>query len=213
MKITHPLAEEYAEANSSEEDEVLKILNRETHAKVLKPRMISGQLQGAFLQAVSMMKQPKRILEIGTYTGYSAICLSRGLAYGGEIHTIDINEELEDFTRSFFQKAGITDKVMYHLGDALEIIPQLEGMFDLIFIDGEKKQYPAYLDLCLPRLAPGGLLIADNVMWDGKVFTDSPAADADEKGIREFNEKMRHCEELFRVMLPLRDGLLIAVRK
>jgi predicted O-methyltransferase YrrM len=213
MKITNPQAEEYAAAHTTAESDVLKKLNRETHAKILKPRMLSGHLQGSFLQVISLIKQPKRILEIGTYTGYSAICLSHGLCADGEIHTIDINPEIENFTNRFFEQAGIKNKIHFHIGDALTVIPELPGEFDIIFIDGEKKHYPDYLNVALPKLAQGGLLIADNVMWDGKVFSDEPSGDADENGIREFNRMILQHEELFQVMLPLRDGLLMAVKQ
>lgn len=211
--FTDPKAEQYVISHTSEESTVLKKLNRETHAKILRPRMLSGHLQGKILEMVSCMLQPSQILEIGTYTGYSAICLSRGLVRGGIIHTIDHNEELEDFTRSFFREAGIEEAVEYHIGEAIDVLPTLEGPFDLVFIDADKENYIAYYDQVIEKVRKGGVVLADNVLWSGKVFSPEAAGnDPEAHALIEFNQHVHNDPRVENLMLPVRDGLSV-IRK
>lgn len=199
----------YAEAHTTAEHPVLEELNRETNAKVLMPRMLSGHLQGRILSMISHMLKPQRILEIGTYTGYSAICLSEGLEEGGLLHTIDINEELRPMVKKYFEKAGCSEKIAIHTGDAVKIIPQLNEVFDLVFIDADKKNYSVYFDLVISKVRKGGIILADNVLWSGKVL-DAPAEmDADTKAITAFNVKIQQDERIENVLLPVRDGLMV----
>jgi caffeoyl-CoA O-methyltransferase len=201
---------EYSEAHSSPESSSLKELNRETNAKVLMPRMLSGHLQGRILSMISHMIQPKRILEIGTYTGYSAICLSEGLAEGGMLHTIDINEELKPMALNYFKQSGSDQKIKLHTGDALQIIPTLTETWDIVFIDADKKNYSAYFDLVFPRIRKGGYIIADNVLWSGKVLDDPKEMDIDTKAIAAFNQKIMFDTRVENLLLPVRDGLMVA---
>ncbi|MBS1508468.1 MAG: O-methyltransferase [Bacteroidetes bacterium] len=199
--------ESYVEAHTSVESDLLKKINRETHAQVLKPRMLSGHIQGRFLSMVSKMLRPARILEIGTYTGYSAICLAEGLALQGKLVTIDINEELENRVRAYFASAGITDRVDYRIGDARKIIPSLEDRFDLVFIDADKENYSAYFDLVIDKVVSGGIILADNVLWSGKVIDAKP--DKDTKAIVDFNHKIQNDSRVENLLLPLRDGIMM----
>ena len=202
--------EDYVTNHSAPETELLKQLNRDTWANVLTPRMLSGQLQGRVLSMLSHMIKPNRILEIGTYTGYSAICLAEGLTADGEIHTIDINEELQDMVESYFEGARLKDKAICHIGDALEIIPNLDEKWDLVFIDADKVNYSNYFDLVIDKVQKGGYIIADNVLWSGKVVQkDSEKIDKDTKGIVEFNSKVHLDERVENVLFPIRDGLMI----
>lgn len=198
----------YADNITTSESEVLQALNRETYAKVLMPRMLSGHLQGQLLSMFSHMIQPEKILEIGTYTGYSAICLASGLKENGLLHTIDINEELEDMVRSYFNKANLTHKIQYHVGNALNIIPTLNETFDLVFIDADKENYSAYFDLVIDKVRKGGFILADNVLWSGKVLQEKK--DKDTLAIHLFNEKVKNDSRVEQVLLPVRDGILIA---
>lgn len=198
----------YAENITTAENEILQSLNRETYAKVLMPRMLSGHLQGQLLSMISHMVQPNRILEIGTYTGYSAICLASGLKEDGLLHTIDINEELEDMVRGYFGKANLTNKIHYHIGNALKIIPTLNETFDLVFIDADKENYSAYFDLVIDKVCKGGFILADNVLWSGKVLQEKK--DKDTLAIHEFNQKVKADERVEQILLPVRDGILIA---
>ena len=213
MSFLNPEIEKYVQDHSSSQDAVLYELYRETHLKVMHPRMLSGALQGQFLQMLVDISSPKRILEIGTFTGYSAICMARGLKQGGELHTIDINEELYEIAHRYFTKAQVQNKITQHIGNALDIIPKIEGSFDLIFIDADKKNYPQYFDLCLEKLNPNALLIADNVLWNGKVVEKPQPTDANTQGVLIFNEKVQKCKQLQNLLLPLRDGLMIAQKK
>ena len=163
----------YIEAHSRPEDPILKALSRETHVKIYHPRRSSTHLSGQLLELFSRMIKPESILEIGTFTGYGAICLAKGLADGGILHTIEINDELEDFTRHWINKAGLTELIKLHIGDALEIIPAFDTSFDLVFIDGEKNQYCDYYNVVMEKLKPGGFIIADNVLWSGKVIQEN----------------------------------------
>ena len=209
MDIISQEISDYAEAHTTPETETLRELNRETNAKVLMPRMLSGHLQGRVLSMLSHMIRPRRILEIGTYTGYSAICLSEGLAEGGILHTIDINEELLPMVKKYFAKAGYQDKIIIHTGDAISIIPSLKETFDIVFIDADKKNYTAYYDMVLPLIRKGGFIIADNVLWSGKILEPEASMDSDTKAIFEFNKKVQSDKRVENVLLPVRDGLMI----
>ncbi len=203
---------QYCEEHSTAESEVLKELNRNTYAKVLSPRMLSGHLQGRFLSMISRMIKPKNILEIGTYTGYSGICLAEGLAINGKITTIDINDELNEMTCQYFNNAGIKNKSEIIIGDARQIIPNLNEKFDLIFIDADKESYSTYYDLVFEKLTIGGYIIADNVLWSGNVLKEEKNWDRDTKWIVAFNEKVNTDERTNKVLLPLRDGLYLIER-
>lgn len=198
----------YAEQHTSSESELLKRINRETHAQVLMPRMLSGHLQGRLLAMMSCMLQPKTILEIGTYTGYSAVCLAEGLAAGGKLITLDINEELEERVRHYFNEAGLSSKVDYRIGNALEIIPQLSGPIDLVFIDADKENYARYYDLVFNLVPLGGYILADNVLWSGKVLDQKP--DKDTRAIMGFNQKIQNDTRVENILMPVRDGIMIA---
>ena len=200
--------ESYALQHSDWEADYLQELQRQTQLKVLMPRMLSGHLQGRFLAMFSKLLQPKNVLEIGTYTGYSALCIAEGLAEGGQITTIDINEELETFAKVFFEKAKMQDKIKMLIGNALEIIPAIPTIWDLVFIDADKINYQKYYDLVLPQVRTGGWIIADNVLWSGKVIDDK-AKDKDTQAIRDFNDFIQKDERVSNFLLPLRDGLLI----
>lgn len=208
-----PALEKYVLSHSDEEDQLLCELSRQTHLKYVNPRMVAGHLQGKILEMISKMIRPTTILEIGTFTGYSTICLAKGLTGEGMMHTIEINDELEDFTTSWFVKAGLADKIKLHLGDALSIIPQLNYSFDLVFIDGEKNEYSAYYKLVFDKVRPGGFILADNVLWSGKVVTEATRPDCSTRGILEFNEMVLHDQRVEKVIFPLRDGLTIIRKK
>jgi caffeoyl-CoA O-methyltransferase len=205
--------ENYALQHTSPESELLYRLNRETHQKILKPRMLSGHMQGRVLSMISKMIQPEKILEIGTYTGYSALCLAEGLKEKGTIHTIDINEELKDFAQKFFDESSCKNQIHYHIGNALEIIPTLEGPFDIVFIDADKENYLTYFNLVFDKVKQGGYIIADNVLWSGKVVEEVKANDSDTKKLMEFNDFVQNNPQVENVLLPVRDGLMIARKK
>jgi caffeoyl-CoA O-methyltransferase len=207
MEIIHPDINTYAEAHTSEETEILKQINRDTHAQVLMPRMLSGHLQGRVLAMLSRMISPNVILEIGTYTGYSAICLAEGLAAEGKLITLDINEELETTVRAHFKNAGIENQIDYRIGNALHLIPMLKESFDLVFIDADKENYGQYYDLVINRVPLGGYILADNVLWSGKVLDEKP--DKDTRAIQEFNRKVQMDKRVENVLLPIRDGIMI----
>ena len=204
---------EYAESHSKPESDLLARLNRETYTKVLAPRMLSGHLQGRILAMLAKMLQPKNILEIGTYTGYSAICLAEGLAPVGKIYTMDINEELEDIARRYFEEAGITPQVDFRIGNALEIIPTLDVSFDLVFIDADKINYAQYFDMVIDKVPQNGIIIADNVLWSGKVAEEISKQDKDTLAIDHFNKKVHADERVENVLFPVRDGLMILRKK
>jgi caffeoyl-CoA O-methyltransferase len=202
---------DYCEVHSSEEDPLLQHISRETHARVLMPRMLSGHLQGKFLEFLVKMQRPAVILEIGTYTGYSGICMARGLGPNGKLITLDINDELEIMVLEFFEKSGLNHKIEYRIGNALETIPNLEGNFDMVFIDADKSNYINYYNLVIDRINPGGLIIADNVLWSGKVILkDGPKFDKDTKAILDYNEMVQNDPRVENVLLPIRDGLMLA---
>jgi caffeoyl-CoA O-methyltransferase len=193
----------------SPEDDLLKELDRETHLKVLAPRMLSGHLQGQILQMISCMMRPRCILEIGTFTGYSALCLARGLAEGGELHTIEINDELEGIARKYFQKSEKKDRIIQHVGDARKIILSLTQSFDLVFIDADKREYAEYYRLVFDRIPVNGFLIADNILWNGKVVDPVSVNDEQTRGILEFNDLVTNDLRVRNVILPVRDGIMM----
>ena len=202
----------YVERMSSEESELLKKINRETHLKVMMPRMLSGHLQGRLLSMLSCMLKPKFILEIGTYTGYSALCMAEGLQDDGKLITIDINAELQDSVQAYFDSSKWKQQIDYRIGNALDIIPGLSESFDLVFIDADKANYSSYYDLVIDRLKPGAIIIADNVLWSGKVVLPEGEMDKDTSLLHAFNNKVKADNRVEQVLLPVRDGLLI-VRK
>ncbi len=204
----------YCEEHTSEEDALLKKITRTTQAKVLLPRMISGHFQGKFLELVSKMIRPKRILELGTYTGYSAICMARGLDKDGTLTTIDINDELETMVRGFFDESGMGSQIDYRLGNAMEILPELEGPFDLVFIDADKVNYSNYFDMLIDKISSGGFILADNVLWSGKVLSPlTKKSDADTVALIEFNKKIQEDPRVENALLPLRDGVMMLRKK
>ncbi len=202
--------QQYSEKFTTAETPVLAALNRETNVKVPMPVMLSGHLQGAVLQMLAHMIQPKRVLEIGTYTGYSAICLAQALEGDGHLHTIDINEELEDMCREYFEKADVADKITQHIGKAAEIIPNLENEFDLVFIDADKQNYSLYYDLVFDKVPVGGYILADNVLYDGEVVLPVEEQSKNAKAIDAFNKKVAEDKRVEQVLLPVRDGIMIA---
>lgn len=204
----------YVHEHSLEEEDILKELYRQTNVNIFHPRMLSGHLQGKILYMMCKMLNPKYILEIGTYTGYSAISMAFALDKGSKIITIDINDEIEDFTREYIKKAEVEDKIDFIVGDALNVIPKLDIDFDLVFIDGEKREYIQYYDLVFPKLNQGGFIIADNVLWGGKVVeTNLRNNDYDTKGILEFNTYIKKDDRVENVLLPIRDGLMLIRKK
>ena len=210
MKFLPDEIEAYAEAHTETESKILQQLNRETYAKVLNPRMLSGHLQGRFLSMISRMIRPDRILEIGTYTGYSALCLCEGLNQNGSLITIDINEELETMTRSFFDLSAFSENIDYRIGNALNIVPLLEDNFDIAFIDADKINYISYFNLCVEKVRKGGFIIADNVLWSGKVVQpEQKKADKDTQLLMEFNRIVHEDSRVSNILLPIRDGLMI----
>jgi len=200
----------YTENYTSAEDPVLAKLNRETNLKAALPVMLSGHLQGAVLQAFSHMLRPRRILEIGTYTGYSAICLAKGLAEDGHMHTIDINEELQDMCFHYICEAGLEGRITQHIGKAENIIPELDEVFDLVFIDADKINYGRYYDQVFDKVRLGGFILADNVLYDGEVVLPPEQQSKNAKAMHAFNEKLRNDPRIEHVLLPVRDGIMIA---
>jgi predicted O-methyltransferase YrrM len=209
-----PIAiQQYIENHSEEEPEILKQLARETYLKVLQPRMLSGHLQGRILSFLCKLIQPTYILEIGTYTGYSAVCLAEGLAENCVLHTIDINQERAQFVNKYIELSGNKDKIFPHVGDALEIIPSLNYTFDLVFIDADKMNYNNYYDLIFNKVKPGGLIIIDNVLWSGKVTQEAKVNDAETIALQKLNIKIKNDDRVEVVMLPIRDGLSLIRKK
>jgi caffeoyl-CoA O-methyltransferase len=205
--------EHYVELHSTPESDLLKRLDRETNAKILMPRMVSGHIQGRFLSMISHMIKPQMVLEIGTFTGYSAICLAEGLPPEGKLITIDVNEEIESFARSFIEKSDKGKQIDQKIGNALDIIPELDMQFDLVFIDADKINYQRYYDLVFDKVRQGGYILADNVLWSGKVFKDIPKMDKDTKALMDFNDMVQNDDRVENVMLPVRDGLLLIRKK
>ena len=202
--------DEYAGKYTAEENKTLSDLNRETHIKVLIPRMLSGHIQGRILSMFSHMIQPKNILEIGTYTGYSAICFAEGMQPDGKLITIDINHELETMANSYFKKSGFENQIEMKIGNAMDIVPSLTMNFDLVFIDADKHNYSNYFDLVIDKVNKGGFIIADNVLWSGKVTTDEVNTDKDTKALDEYNKKIHEDPRVENVLMPVRDGLMVA---
>lgn len=206
--------EEYCLHHSSlpESKGALDWISKQTHLRTNHARMLSGPIEGGFLSAISRMMQPKRVLELGVFTGYSTVCLAEGLVPEGRIDAIEINDELEDIIREGYEKAGISDKVNLLLGDALVILPTLSGPYDLIYIDANKRHYPEFWRLVTDKVRPGGAIIADNTLWDGKVIEEPTPRDVQSVGILEFNELVAADSRFRTLMLPLRDGVTIAIR-
>lgn len=200
----------YLEQHCQSEPELLRYINRETHLKVPMPRMLSGHYQGRVLSFLSKIISPSRILEIGTYTGYATLCLAEGLKEDGIIHTIDINAELEERVQQYFDSSRFSTKIEYHIGNAMTVIPGLDEIFDIVFIDADKKNNESYYDLVFEKVKKGGLIIVDNVLWSGKII--SGATDKDTEAIRCFNEKVSNDQRTEKFILPVRDGLFI-IRK
>jgi predicted O-methyltransferase YrrM len=204
--------ENYILEHIEEEDTVLAQLNRDTHAKQLYARMCSGHLQGSILTLLSKLVQPKRILELGTFTGYSALCLAKGLQPDGVLHTIEINDELEDFAAHYFELAGMQEQIVQHIGDASAILPTFKETFDLIFMDADKRSYPEHYEMVIPLLREGGILIADNTLWDEKVI-DEEVSDEQTAGILQFNDLVKNDSRVETYLFPVRDGLTVLRKK
>ena len=210
MNFLSERLQEYIQEHSEEEPPLLRALSRETYLKVVRPRMLTGHYQGRVLSMLSKLIRPKHILEIGTYTGYSAICLAEGLRDKGRLHTIDVNEELYDMQRRFFDRTGQGEQFVQHVGDAKDIIPSLDILFDLVFIDAEKKEYSTYLELVLEKTGSGSIILSDNVLWSGKVVEPSAHKDKSTKKLLDYNKKLREDDRLETVLLPIRDGLTVS---
>ena len=207
MEFINPELNSYSEAHTSAESPLLKKINRDTHAAVLKARMLSGHLQGRFLSMISKMIKPKTILEIGTYTGYSALCLAEGLPPGGKLITLDINEELESRVRGYFLDSGMNDSIDFRIGNALKILPGLSGPFDLVWIDADKENYTHYYDLVIDKVPSGGYILADNVLWSGKILETK--TDKDTRALQAFNDKIHQDPRVENLLMPIRDGILL----
>lgn len=205
--------DEYILSHSDEEGMLLSALSRDANVNLLRPRMLSGHLQGRILKMFCRMLRPQRILEIGTYTGYATLCLAEGLLEDGLIHTLEINDEMEDFIQKYLSRSPDRKKIKLHFGDAMEIIPGLDETFDLVFIDADKRLYSEYYDLVFPKVRCGGLILADNTLWDGKVLEEPHSSDKQTVGILAFNEKIKQDTRIEKVILPLRDGLTMIWKK
>ncbi len=201
--------DDYIVANSQKEPELLAKLNRETNQKVMQPRMLSGHYQGRVLSLLSKLINPKSILEIGTYTGYSALCLAEGLPENGILHTIDVNEELVDFQKKYFDMSPQKDQIKQYLGDATEIIPEIDSNFDLVFIDADKPNYPKYFELIIDKMNSGGVILSDNVLWSGKVIEKVKRDDDSTLALLEYNKLLSEDPRVETVILPIRDGLTL----
>lgn len=211
MELVNPALQAYAEQQSTAESPALQQINRDTYANVLMPRMLSGHLQGRLLAMISQLIKPKLVLEIGTYTGYSAICMAEGLRPGGKVITIDKNEEIEGRIRSNFRSAGVAELIDLRIGNAQDIILTLEGPFDMVFIDADKERYSLYYDLVIDKLNSGGIILADNVLWSGKVLDAAP--DKDTRAILDFNRKVNSDPRVENLLLPIRDGIMLARKR
>ncbi len=210
MEFLPKKIDEYAVAHSQDEPELLQQLNKETWQKVLVPRMLSGHFQGRILAMLSKLTQPKVILEIGTYTGYSALCLAEGLTENGILHTIDYNEELVDFQKKYFDKSIYKNQIKQYLGNALNIIPTIDDKFDLVFIDADKSNYSNYFHLVIDKMSKGGIILSDNVLWSGKVTENPDPKDEDTKALIAYNKLLKEDKRVETVLLPIRDGLTIS---
>ncbi|WP_405576254.1 O-methyltransferase [Winogradskyella sp. Asnod2-B02-A] len=205
--------DKYVVEHSEQEPKLLQQLTRETYQKVLQPIMLSGPYQGRVLSMISKLIRPKSILELGTFTGYATLCLAEGLNENGTLHTIDINEELVDFQRSYFDKSEFGEQIIQHTGSALDIIPQLDDTFDLIFIDADKPNYSNYFHLIIDKLNKGGVILSDNVLWHGKVVEPLDEKDKSTKAVLDYNTLLKNDERIETVLLPIRDGLTISRKK
>lgn len=205
--------DEYILFHSDEEGDLLTALNRDANVNLLRPRMLSGHLQGRILKMFCRMLNPSRVLEIGTYTGYATLCMAEGMKEGSMLHTLEINDEMEDFIMKYLSRSPHKEKICVHFGDAMKIIPQLNECFDLVFIDADKRLYSDYYDLVFPKVRAGGLILADNTLWDGKVIEEVAPSDKQTLGILAFNEKIKQDERVEKVILPLRDGLTMIWKK
>lgn len=208
----NPELEEYICRHTEAEPRVLAELSRATHQKMLRPRMLSGNMQGQFLRMLCRMIRARRVLEIGTFTGYAAISMAMGMEEDGLLHTIDINDEIEDFARRYIAESGYGERIVFHIGDACEVIPRLDEVFDLVFLDADKRQYADYYRLVFDRVRPGGWIIADDVLWEGKVV-EADCRDTQTRGILEFNELVQSDERVENILLPLRHGLMLIRKK
>jgi caffeoyl-CoA O-methyltransferase len=213
MEFIDEKLDRYVCHHTSEENDLLKEVNRQTHLKVLQPRMLSGHFQGRFLSMVSKMIQPTSILEIGTYTGYSALCLAEGLKSGGKLITLDKNPELEKFVRNFFEKSPYNEQIDFIIANAMEYIPSMNQLFDLVFIDADKANYTNYYKLVIDMIPSGGYILADNVLWSGKVVDEKSQNDKDTKAMLEFNQFVMSDPRVENVLLPIRDGLMLVRKK
>ena len=213
MDFLDPKIEEYALKYCDPESDLLNELNRQTHLKIMQPRMLSGHLQGRILSSYSKAINPNYILEIGTYTGYSALCLAEGLTTNGILHTIDMNAELAPFTQNFIDKSEFNNKIKFHIGDALKIIPNIDLKWDLVFIDADKENYSNYFDLVIEQVRNGGWIIADNVLWSGKVLEPTNKNDFETQSLKNFNEKVKSDTRVSNLLLPVRDGMMIMIKK
>ncbi|MDR0429141.1 MAG: O-methyltransferase [Tannerellaceae bacterium] len=203
----------YILSHIDEEGALLAELDRDAHVNLLRPRMISGHLQGRILKMICRMLRPRRILEIGTFTGYATLCMAEGLQGDALIHSIEINDEMEDFIMKYLSRSPYRDKIKLHIGDAMQIIPALNEMFDLVFIDADKRLYSDYYDLVFPYVHKGGVILADNILWDGKVLDEPHPSDKQTIAILDFNEKIKQDAGIEKVILPLRDGLMVMWKK
>tara|TARA_Y100000588_G_C14080688_1_gene850044 strand:- start:81 stop:722 length:642 start_codon:yes stop_codon:yes gene_type:complete len=204
---------DYIKNHSNKESDLLKELSRETKLKILNPRMLCGSYQGRILSMISNLTKPKYILEIGTYTGYSSLCLAEGMKNDGELHTIDKNEELYDFQRKYFNKSHYKDKIFQHLGNALELIESINKKFDLIFLDADKENYTKYLELLVNKLNTNGILVTDNVLWSGKVTMPISDEDLSTQGIDKFNKLLNQRSDMETIIFPIRDGISVSRKK
>lgn len=209
MQRFNDTVNDYIIDHTTPADSLLNELERQTHVKVLRPQMVSGHIQGKTLEMLSLMIKPERILELGTFTGYSAICLAKGLTSNGLLYTIDINDELESFANSFFNRSAFAQKIKFIVGDALKIVPEIDELFDLVFIDADKRQYPEYYNLIFDKVKPGGFIIADDVLWYGKINTEIINNDAYTIGLQKFNDIVASDSRVQNIILPIRDGLMV----
>lgn len=205
--------DEYILSHIDEEGALLSALNRDAHVNLLRPRMLSGHLQGRVLKMFCRMLHPRRVLEIGTYTGYATLCMAEGLDDDALIHTVEINDEMEDFILKYLSRSPHKDKVRLHIGDVMDVLPKLDETFDLVFIDADKRLYSDYYDLVFPKVRQGGLILADNTLWDGKVVEEPHPSDKQTVGILRFNDKIKNDARVEKVILPLRDGLTMIWKK
>lgn len=212
MDFIDPLIEQYSLDHTEKESELLNRLNRQTNLNVLQPRMLSGHLQGRLLSAFSKSLNPTNILEIGTYTGYSALCLAEGLTSDGLLYTLDINKELSSFAQRYFDESQFKEQIQMIIGDALNVIPSLEYLWDLVFIDADKENYSNYFDLVIDKVRPGGWIIADNVLWSGKVLKPTSKNDSETEAIKLFNQKVNADQRVTNILIPVRDGMMLMIK-